>query len=97
MVQNGKLGAMANISHHDAEVLRSLLSVSRLDRHNEELNDIEDLHSIFSSGKRLNKVAKHHPTTLKAAKRILKLQNSSSPVVEAVRTGIIQVSNMLRS
>ena len=86
---------MANISHHDADILRSLLSISRSRGGPEVLTDIEELHSTFDSSERVNLIAKYHPTTLKSARRILKTHGRVSPVVEAARTGVVQVGSLI--
>lgn len=94
-VQRGKLGAMANISHHEADILRSLLSISRSHGCSEESTDIEDLHSAVVSGKRASFIERHHSSSLKAAKRILKAQGHFSPIIEAARLGVVQVNSLV--
>ena len=91
-VRNGELGSMANIPIQDSEVLRSLLTVSG---RKSSLTDIEDLHRLVGSKSRMENLQKSNASLLKKAKRILKIQGNTSPVIAAARTRQVQVRSRL--
>jgi hypothetical protein len=101
--EHGELGSMPNISLDDAKALKDLLRDARRaspPNQGERLTDIEDLHRLVANHAKLDSIAKSSPTVVKKAKQVLQLPKKFrpqigsilSPIVEAARTKVIQVS-----
>lgn len=101
-VREGKLGAMANISIQDEQVLQDFISLASVRVANmprtEELTDIECLDQIVTSDESMERFRVSHPSIVKKAERILKLpqkrsrKGTHSPVIDAARTRVLQAS-----
>ena len=100
---HGELGSMPNISLDDAKALKDLLRDARRaspPNQSERLTDIEDLHRLVANHAKLDSIAKSSPTVVKKAKQVLQLPKKFrpqigsilSPIVEAARMKVIQVS-----
>lgn len=90
-VREGELGSMPNISIPDAEILRSFLSVAHIRKLAISSTDIEDLYQTVGSGPEMERLEIHHASTTKKVRRILKVKDKASPLVNAARTGRVQV------
>ncbi|KAJ4483538.1 hypothetical protein J3R30DRAFT_3731697 [Lentinula aciculospora] len=102
-IRQGQIGSMSNISIPEAKLLRSLLQIWRDSgiSHPRGETDIEDLALLLEDGKGLQKISTSYPVTLRKAKRILTLPPRNrkvsktaappSPILQAARTGEIQV------
>jgi len=99
----GELGSMPNISIDDAKALKDLLRDARRaspPNQTDCLSDIEELHHLIANHSRLDNIAKSSPTVVKKAKQVLQLPKKvreqaewlPSPIVEAARTKMLQVS-----
>ncbi|KAJ3748603.1 hypothetical protein DFH05DRAFT_580966 [Lentinula detonsa] len=105
-IDQGEIGSISNISIPEAKLLRSLLQIwqefsgiSMTHRRGE--TDIEDLALLLEDSKgTLQRISSSYPVTLRKAKRILALPPgtkklsklaASSPLLQAARTGKIQV------
>lgn len=96
----GRFGAMANISISDMIALKDLLRISRGGSFRElPITDIEELHGLINDKGRLQDIAQASPSVVKKARQILALPKKvdhsttlQSPLVEAARTREIQVS-----
>ncbi|CAK5281681.1 unnamed protein product [Mycena citricolor] len=87
-----EIGCVPNISLAEAEVIRSLLGISRAARASgPRVSDIEDLHDLFQDEGKLRDLVRGFPSTIKRAKRILSVTNGQSPLVEAARKKAVQI------
>ena len=99
--EDHELGAMANISIQDADVLRTILELERPTNLSDRLSDIEDLDLIVRSKRTVTKLRSSHPSAIRRAQKILalptressKIQNS--PVTAAALLGNVQVCRKL--
>lgn len=93
---------MPNISLDEANVLESLLVISRNHggrSRSHDLADIEDLHTLFADKPKMIALERLFPSTMRKSKRILGVPNrkhksahvSASAKVEAARTNTIRV------
>ncbi|EJD07958.1 uncharacterized protein FOMMEDRAFT_73019 [Fomitiporia mediterranea MF3/22] len=89
-VRGGEFGSMANITIQDADVLNTFLAISHRQNH---ISDIEDLYATIRPKSRTSDIQKTHPSIFKKAKRILKIQDNSSPVLDAALTKRVQILN----
>lgn len=103
-VRERTLGSMPNISLDEANVLESLLAISRRESKSSsgKLTDIEDLHKLFEDKDKIDVLSRSFPSTLRKAKRILGLPNrsdrkrvASSAILEAARTQTVKVRVIL--
>ena len=97
-VEQGRIGAIADISLRDEAILRSILTLVRSKSHPPQLHDIEELDETIRSRPVMQELFRFHPTTVKKAKRILKLTDQpgnsgafSSPIIDAALTKRVQV------
>jgi hypothetical protein len=98
-VHEQKIGSMPNITIEQAGVLENLLRYSREQEASasESVTDIEDLDRLIRNGPRLQGLDASVPTIVRKAKRILGIpvrrtkQVISSPIIDAAKTGEIQV------
>lgn len=96
--EEGRLGAMPDISLQDAAILRNILGLVRSKTVPPRLTDIEELDETLHSRIVMQELTRFHPSVVKKAKRILKLTDSpddrsvySSPLIDAARTQRVQV------
>lgn len=101
----GELGSMPNISIDDAKALKGLLRDARRvspPNQTKPLTDIEELHHLVANRSRLDNFARSSPTVVKKATQVLQLPKKvraqtkwlPSPIVEAARTKVLQVSRL---
>ena len=82
---------MPNISIPDAEMIKSFLSAAHIRKLASSSTDIEDLYQTVGSNPEMERLEKRHASTTKKVKRILKVKDKASPLVNAARTGRVQV------
>ncbi|KAJ3833831.1 hypothetical protein F5878DRAFT_387710 [Lentinula raphanica] len=101
-IDQGEIGSMSNISIPEAKLLRSLLQLWQESQrsHSPGETDIEDLALLLQDSNAMQRISGSYPVTMRKARRTLALpsrnrknskQDVSSPVVEAARTGKIQI------
>lgn len=99
-VETGQLGKIPNLSVEEAHVLKDLLRLGRgrLEPAPEPLTDIEELHKLVNTDGLLKRIAAHGSGTVKKSRQMLAIprqkrlaSSTTSPVIEAARSGQIQV------
>lgn len=91
-LSSGELGIIPNLSIADAELIRSFLSASHVRKLAISSTDIEDLYQTIGSDPEMARLEKVHTSTSKKVRRILKVKDRRSPLVNAARTGRVQAS-----